>query len=124
MHAFHKGCSVPPEKGGGGGEEEAPTASTVRGAPQDGDGPAEADVALMCPMALPHHIKREATKSPEQSSLETATIRSKICAVSTLAIPELTDARGKKLTKSCMLATPRSARFLVKKRRCSALENT
>ena len=48
--------------------EEAPSLSTVRGAPQNGDGPDQADVALMSLVALQRHKKSEATKRPEQSA--------------------------------------------------------
>ena len=59
--------------GGGGG---APSLSTVRGAPQNGDGPDQTDVALMRLVALPRHKKSDATRSPEQSAFEPTTIRS------------------------------------------------
>ena len=38
--------------------EEAPSLSTVRGAPQNGDGSDQADVVLMRLVALPRHKKR------------------------------------------------------------------
>ena len=53
----YRGCCVPPKNGGGGGEEEAPSLSTGRGAPQNGDGPDQTDVALMRLVALPRHKK-------------------------------------------------------------------
>ena len=81
------------------GEEEAPSLSTVRGVPQNGDGPPEADVALMRHSSAVSQQKIEATKSPEQSALEPTTIRSKICALSTSAISTSTNARGKNPSK-------------------------
>ena len=36
--ARKRGCCVPPKEGGGGGGEEARGFTTVRGAPQNGDG--------------------------------------------------------------------------------------
>ena len=43
MQAYTRGCCVPPKKKG----EEARGFSTVRGAPQNGDGQVEADFAIM-----------------------------------------------------------------------------
>ena len=58
-----------------GGGDEAPNLSTVRGAPQNGDSPAEADVAHDGSVAS--QKVNQLLKSPEQSALEPTTIRSK-----------------------------------------------
>ena len=83
------------QKGGGGGEE-APSLSTARGAPQNGDGPDQADVVLMPLMALPCHKKKvKQQKVLSRAHLNWWLFTKKICTLSTSAISESTNARGK-----------------------------
>ena len=107
-----RGCCVPPKERG----EEAPGLSTVRGAPQNGDGPDHADVALMRLVALPRHTKKVKQQKDQSRAhaFEPTTIRSKICGPSISAISESTNACGKKSIKSCR-CPPRSARLAVRK---------